>query len=162
MKGAFFILICFLASVAWGGNRVERLSQKLAKADSTDLEKVTHFYEWIGNKIKYDLKGKEKVRLEVYNFQKIILRKKALSEEYALLFQALCKAQNIPCILMYGYSRDQFFLLEKKYTYVNHVWNIVLINNQWELVDVTKSTGKLITRNRKIQNFLYKKSKFEF
>ncbi len=157
MKKLFFIFFTILVTFTFGANRIERLSQKLITNNSTDLSKVTHFYEWIGEKIKYDLKGKEKVRLEIYKPTKIIRRKKALAEEYALLFQALCKAQNIPCILMYGYSRDPFFLLDKSYTYANHVWNVVLIDDQWELVDLTKSTGVLITRNRKIQNYLYKK-----
>lgn len=157
MKGTYFILLTLFISIAWAENRIERLSQKLTINDSTDLAKVTHFYEWIGKRIKYDLKGKNKVRLTTYKPQKVVRRKKALSKEYALLFQALCKAQNIPCILMYGYSRDQFFLLDQSYTYVNHVWNVVLINDQWELVDVTKSTGRLVAKNRKIQDILYHK-----
>ena len=54
---------------------------------------------------------------------------KGLCFDYANLFAAVCRSQNVPCFVLNGYRKTDSSSL--------HTWNRVYFNNTWYNVDVT-------------------------
>ena len=66
---------------------------------------------------------------EVYN------EKKGVCVDFATMFTAICRSQNIPCKLVTGYAgtTDEF-----------HVWSEVYDGEQWKVIDLTLEDAKTI------------------
>ncbi len=92
----------------------------------TDEEKVQAIYTWIKDNITYD-NEKDPV-FQHFNVSDTLRTKSGLCYDFACLFTAMCRSQNIPCTnvdgdpIVGGYS---------------HTWNRVYFNGSWWNVDVT-------------------------
>ncbi|MFA6403057.1 MAG: transglutaminase domain-containing protein [Salinivirgaceae bacterium] len=121
---------------------VESLAAYLNKPASTDLEKVRAYYVWIANNISYDTKtffsGKSGVETSPLETLK---KKKAICQGYSELFRALCQYSQIPCYLVDGYSKGYGYKPGKKFVQSDHAWNVVFVDNKWQLIDATWASG---------------------
>ena len=70
----------------------------------------------------------------------ILRSKKAICQGYSQLFAALCEKAQIPCEIISGYAKktsaEKPALSEQ-----DHAWNAVLIDDQWQLLDLTWASG---------------------
>ena len=135
------------------------LAYSITEPFDTDSEKVRAIYYWMtknisydykaflnSSSLKYDIYGKETI--DDYYYRRIchtILIKKGICEDYALLFQFLCKSNKIPCEMVIGYGLitrpTNFLKLSLTEDSSNHAWNAVKLNKKWYLIDVTFASG---------------------
>lgn len=117
------------------------LTEYLIHDYTTDLEKVRSFYTWIAYNIKYDSAAYTRDRKRINRSNEDVLdRRQAVCFGYATLFKRMCDIANIPCEVVYGYPKNQ---LSKSVdlTSVNHAWNAIYIDQQWQLLDITWGSG---------------------
>jgi len=117
---------------------ISTVHSQLTKNLDTDIEKARAFYSWIANNINYDvnesLKASKDTRKQ--ESQAVLNSRKAICHGYANLFMELCSLSNIPCFMVSGYTR-----VGGKFDNSGHTWNVVLLNKNWQHVDVTWGAG---------------------
>ena len=112
----------------------EFLSKELTSRFSDNRSKVRSIYTWIATNIKYDdqliygLTGDNQLAENVWK------NRSAVCSGYTNLFNSMCKYAGVESRKIKGYVND---FSGRKLIEPNHAWNSVLIDGQWQLVDVT-------------------------
>ena len=118
-----------------------------------DASKSSAISYWISNNIKYDYKRYKKHRLQLYNSEKVLKKRKAVCEEYSNLYIDMCESVGIKALEVTGYTRG-FDFLENDTIYGSaHLWNISLINDEWQLNDHTFAAGAILFRNQPLKRY---------
>lgn len=127
----------------------EALAKHLNQNANTDLEKVRAYYVWITHNIDYDTKvffsNSPNPKTKAIDALK---SRKAVCQGYSELFKELCEYSDIQCLLISGYSKGYGFDPKRKLTNSDHAWNVVFIENQWQLIDATWGAG-YVDENKK-------------
>lgn len=113
-------------SVLWGAE-VEVLADEICKNAKTDEQKVMAIYNWIIDNITYD--DNYACTYQYFDVKKTLLTKTGICFDFSNLFAALCRSQQIPCLVLDGYRYNDFSN--------KHVWNRVHFNGSWYNLDVT-------------------------
>ena len=122
--------------------QTEELADEICAGCETDEEKVQVFYEWIISNFEYDHDYYQII--QYFDVRKTLHTKQGLCFDFAHLFAAFCRSQNIPCYAVDGISYTD--------SSVRHTWNRVYYNGSWWDMDLTNDT--LATKdNRKIYGF---------
>lgn len=145
--------------------KISDLSADLTAGYTTDEEKVRAIFIWITNNISYDCseyhsrkdmnvrftyKTQEELDAKRQKFysdyaMKVLRGKRAICEGYAVLFQELCKQNNIPCEIVVGRVSNNTNKIErvrgKKNFSTNHAWDKVKISGVWYYLDPTWASG---------------------
>jgi hypothetical protein len=154
MKSCFFVVFFFIFfqcsfsqtnnlerhskhAPVWVKNKQKRLASYLTHKYDDDSLKVRALYIWVTNNIKYDRKQKRKQ----FKTNRILRRGKGVCGHYAQLFEDLCKDVGVDVISVEGYSKGSRYFPEHKYYWNNHVWNLVKVNGEWQLMDLTWGSG---------------------
>jgi len=111
---------------------------------SNDEERIFMYFGLIAIHYKYDFKRKKDKTAKEYSVYYIAQKKSGVCRDFAVIFKELCLRSDIPCVLAYGQARGTLWDeikagFKKRIKRVNHVWNIVKINNVWRPVDPTWS-----------------------
>jgi len=141
-------------------NNIDHLAIRILNDFDSDKDKVRAAYTWIAHNIRYDTqkfysyrinnpiwyfdeKGLEKQIKErdLKKIQTTLLTKKALCDGYALLFKKLCNKLNIQALLIKGLTKTDVNDISSNRSIKDHAWNIVFIDNEWKLIDVTWASG---------------------
>ena len=67
--------------------------------------------------------------IQYFNVRKTLSARKGICYDFAHLFAALCRSQNVPCYVVDGTKIDN--------ANYHHTWNQVYFNSSWWNVDVT-------------------------
>ncbi len=119
--------------------QTEELADEICAGCETDEEKVRAFYNWIISNLEYD--HDYYPIIQYFDVRKTLRTKQGLCFDFAHLFVAFCRSQNIPCYAVYGISYTD--------SSARHTWNRVYYNDSWWDMDLTNDT--LATKdNRKI------------
>ena len=111
---------------------VKEYSDNIVKGANTNEEKVAKIYKWIIENIAYDYDNMS-INGGSYNIPDFVLKeKKAVCYGISLTAQALCHAQNIPCLVYVGKSKDGV-----TNNYGPHAWNEIFVFNEWFVFDFT-------------------------
>ncbi|MFB6365382.1 transglutaminase family protein [Paenibacillus elgii] len=103
---------------------------KLTNAAKTDMEKTAAIYTYITNNIKYDYEKAQTVKSDyIPSLDAVYDSSKGICYDYAAIFAAMARSQNIPTRLVMGYEASA------PSTY--HAWNQVFLNGQWITIDTT-------------------------
>ncbi|MEK6153856.1 transglutaminase domain-containing protein [Flavobacteriaceae bacterium 3-367] len=132
---------------------------KLAKLISNDFktesDKVRAVFFWIADNVKYDPKEDGKFAYEYsdkaeylekerkYNnklSERVISKGVAVCEGYSVLFREVCQDLGIKSKVAQGASKTIVKDIGKRF-YIDHAWNIVEIDGNSYLVDVTWGAG---------------------
>lgn len=105
-----------------------QLANKLTRPFTTELEKVRSIFVWLDRNFSYDHEELKNNTLD-FDVEKLLKKRKAVCQGYSTVFSFLCNQAGIRCFLVSGYAA--------KGDSVSHAWNMVNINKQWYLVDVT-------------------------
>ena len=130
----------------WDTNTVE-IADGICANCETDEEKVKAIYNWVTHNFEYDYEYDPVI--QYINVRKTLSTRKGVCYDFAHLYAALCRTQNIPCYVVDGDERDN--------VQYHHTWNRVYFNGFWWNIDVTfdavqtKSQGQLYGF-RKIDN----------
>lgn len=112
------------------GKKLEDFASELCMEAESDEEKVMIFYDWIINNMEYDYEFD--AFYQHFDVNKTLRTKKGICFDFANLFAAFCRSQNIRCYILDGYLRRD--------TTVQHAWNRVYMNGEWWNLDVTSDT----------------------
>lgn len=138
---------------------IQTLSIRIINDFNSDEERVRAIFSWITQNISYntninpyvanglksyfseyqkarDLKKEKKEKMN-----SIMKTKKAMCYGYSLLFKNLCEKIEVKSKIIYGYTRTNPKIIGINRTYKDHAWNLVKINNEWKIIDVTWASG---------------------
>ncbi len=143
----------------------QAVANALVDPYTDDVSKARAIYTWIANNIEYDFKrleefkktGKrnktqysftsEQERLDALDaiaeksIKKTLKEKKGVCEDFSRIYKAMCEEVGLECVFITGFGRFSPNNIGKVHNRGNHAWNAVKINGEWELMDVTWSTG---------------------
>ena len=107
--------------------QTEELADEICAGCETDEEKVQAFYHWMIENFEYDYEADPLI--QYFDVRRTLRTRKGLCYDFANLFAAFCRSQNIPCYVIDGMSRINRADL--------HTWNRVYYNGSWWNMDVT-------------------------
>jgi len=110
----------------WDTSTVE-LADEICAGCDTDEEKVKAIYEWMIHNFEYDYDCNPVI--QYFNVRKTLSTRKGICYDFAHLFAALCRSQNIPCYVVNGDKRDN--------DQYHHTWSRVCFDGSWWDIDVT-------------------------
>lgn len=134
----------------------EKLADQIANDFKTDIERARAAYTWIAYFITYDI---EESSFPSYSYsteeerswrelqyskklsKRVISRRRAVCQGYSYLFRAVCTALNIETTIVTGASKTLTRDIGKLYN-SDHAWNIITLDNQKYLIDVTWASQK--------------------
>ncbi|WP_129021545.1 transglutaminase domain-containing protein [Edaphocola flava] len=137
----------------------ERLAHALCDHLPTETAKANAIYNWITHNIKYDVKALQQGKLKEDDPKKVFQQRKGLCGGYSVLFAAMCKEVGISAVTVGGYSKDWMFDDGDKLYIPRHAWNIVYVDQKWQLVDATWGAGYLAQEPGWLKRQLNKTSK---
>lgn len=111
----------------YNNNEVQALYKYLKDISGDDEEYINNTIKYFQKYFKYD-GGKEYARQDYLS--DLVLTGKGQCRDFAGLFAALMRLNNIPTKMVFGY-------LNQGDNPVYHAWNEVYINNKWEKIDMT-------------------------
>lgn len=159
---AFAAVDSFVSTVAYRNSLVD-LTHKLTNPYPDQLRKARAIFKWITENIEYDYKyynkyfykGKEpktfrckneqqceakRVVWEAAYIDKILRRKKAVCQGYAMLFKKMCDLAGLRSEYIVGYIRTEPYQVGTAGT-LDHAWNAVWIDSAYHLLDATWASG---------------------
>ena len=107
--------------------QTEELADEICADSDTDAEKVQVIYNWMTANFEYDYNYK--VLLQYFDVRRTLSTHKGVCYDFANLFAALCRSQNIPCYVVDGTPYDR--------STQDHTWNRVYYDGCWWDLDVT-------------------------
>ena len=110
--------------------QTEELADEICAGCETDEEKVRAFYNWIISNLEYDHDYYPVI--QYFDVRKTLRTKQGLCFDFAHLFTAFCRSQNIPC-----YAVDGISYIDSS---ARHTWNRVYYNGSWWDMDLTNDT----------------------
>ncbi len=127
--------------------QTEELADEICADCDTSAEKVQAIYNWIIRNCEYDYDYS--VFIQYFNVRRTLHTRKGVCYDFAHLFAALCRSQNIPCYVVDGAPYDR--------TTEDHTWNRVCYGVSWWDVDVTNdiscaASGKTLYGFRKLDD----------
>lgn len=113
-----------------------------------DFEKVKMAHDLIALIVKYDASAYLSGRYPSQSYQSVLKNRLAVCEGYANVFKQFCDVLEIPCDIVHGFARGAGYSLldQENPNDTNHAWNIVKIDGESYLVDVTWDAGHLSGR----------------
>ena len=98
-------------------------------SDTGDI--VRALYKFVRSNVKYDYKLASDITDGVIKIHRpdpvsVLSSGKGVCYDFAVLFAAMCRSQDIPCFIEKGYFGSTY-----------HAWNRVYINEKWYGVDLT-------------------------
>tara|TARA_R110001583_G_scaffold50720_6_gene158423 strand:- start:1221 stop:2168 length:948 start_codon:yes stop_codon:yes gene_type:complete len=148
----------------------KELAKRISNDFNTELEKVRAVYTWIAENIMYDRKeygiynytytsekDRELKRKTYYKklSKRVISKGKAVCEGYSILFLKTCDFLNIKATFVNGLGKIRYLEIGNTFDTSRHSWNIVEIDNEKFLLDVTWAEGSLkLNKFRFEYNFL--------
>ena len=120
------------------------ISDLITKNFSDNESKVRAIFDWVAMYINYDLKSGRNNENPDVTSDEILRSHKATSLGYASLFQDLCSAANIRCLVIEGYLKRNEEDINNIPDGFNHAWNVVQLgqsSDAWYYVDVALASG---------------------
>ena len=107
--------------------QTEELADEICADSDTDAEKVQAIYNWMIVNFEYDYDYQ--TLLQYFDVRRTLSTHKGVCYDFANLFAALCRSQNILCYVVDGtpYNRST----------EDHSWNRVYYDGCWWDLDVT-------------------------
>lgn len=158
-----FSLVDSLAITVKYKKDLTALTQELTSPYSEQLLKARAIFKWITENIAYDYKyynkyyykGKEpetykckeeenceakRMAWEIRYIDKVLRKKKAVCQGYAMLFRKMCDIAGLKSELITGYVRTEHYQVGTVGK-LDHAWNAVWLDSAYYLLDATWAAG---------------------
>jgi transglutaminase-like putative cysteine protease len=121
---------------------VSKKAEEICKDLTDTSSKIIAIHNYIHDNISYDYVfaadvNSGKVKMYTPKAAEVLRSCKGICYDFATLFAAMCRSQDIPCRIQKGYYRS-----------VYHAWNEVYIDGCWYKVDTTTSINKEIYKKK--------------
>lgn len=119
--------------------KTEKLADEICEGCDTDAEKIKAIHDWMIHNFEYADDCYPVI--QYFDVRKTISTHKGICYDFAHLFAALCRSQNIPCYAVDGTPYEP--------SKECHTWNRIYFESSWWNLDVTfdivqtKEQGKL-------------------
>lgn len=115
----------------------------------TEREKARALFRWITHRVAYaSADAGEGSPAEVLS------RRRAVCFGYAGLFEALCAAAGLRCVVVEGFGKGRSYTVgDPTSGPPNHAWNAVWAEGRWNLVDCTWGAGRTEEGGRFVRRF---------
>lgn len=109
---------------------------ELCEGLETDADKVVAIHNFVAETFHYDFRFASKVRsgaITVYipDTNLLLETKTGVCCDFASVFAALCRSQEIPCAVATGYRNGGY-----------HAWNMVYLEGEWLPMDLTLAVSR--------------------
>ncbi|MGB3586865.1 MAG: transglutaminase domain-containing protein [Tunicatimonas sp.] len=135
---------------------LDKLIKYLIKPANNDYERVRSFYSWIAENIAYDIQLFRNYRPSSYqplSPTDVLKQRKAVCQGYAELLQEMCRQVGIKSYVVGGYSKGFGYVPKAKFTVADHAWNVISIEGNWYLIDVTWGSGGINEKMKFVKQF---------
>lgn len=129
---------------------VSILTEYLLKPAKTDIEKARVLFTWVATHISYDDKGYNSDDYLDCTAESVLQKKRAVCEGYSNLLKALCNAAGLEAEKVIGYAKGYSYTIGDKFSETDHAWNVIKVENEWRLFDVTWASGFGTNKNGKL------------
>ena len=107
-----------------------------------DYSKLVSIHNWLSSNIYYDQDSLDFNSRGPNDGKGTFENKKAVCEGYAKLSLDLCRVNQIPCQLIYGYAigvddEDKEWTDSNLESSPNHAWNQAYVDGRWLIFDTT-------------------------
>lgn len=127
-------------------NDYRELTQFLIRDQVTDQGRANMIYNWITHNISYDIEASKDPDRDPAKVENVLKSKKTTTEGYNLLFKEMCMEAGLLTNRVEGYMRVWYFDNGDTLYIPNHEWSTVLIDGQWEIVDLVHGAGHVSYR----------------
>ena len=127
---------------------LESLAAYLIAPAKNDRQKVRAIYRWITHNIGYDDKGYFAGKYRDLNSLSVLAQRRAVCDGYAGLIKTLGQHAGLEVVNISGYSKGYSYSVHQTDA-INHAWNAVKIDGQWQLLDATWGAGYLDEKNKR-------------
>ena len=165
----FYLVDSFAVTVKYRGD-LAALTRALTAPYPGQLFKARAIFKWITENIRYDCKdyNKHEYRGKPYKeikckddedceakieaseteyIDKVLKRKKAVCQGYAMLFKRMCILAGLQAEFIPGYIRQHYYQVGMSGSLI-HAWNSVLIDSTYYLLDATWAAGTAVPNER--------------
>lgn len=132
------------------------LAHELTDGVTSDSLKLKSIYLWVTKNIDYDVWGLTAGGGSYTDPNDILRHRKAVCLGYSILIDSLCTVAGIPAECVYGYAYQPWYETYDTLYLDNHAWNVVQIDGEWKLMDVTWGTGYIKQRKQPGRKLLYR------
>ena len=118
----------------------------------TDKERARAIFIWVASSIQYDIDNMFAINFyetEDDKINKPLKTRKGICENYAALFNDICRKSGIKSYVVEGYTKQNGFA-----DYIPHAWCAAFVDSAWFLFDPTWGSGYVSNGKfyRKIEN----------
>lgn len=134
---------------------IDSLAAKLEETADTEAEKSLAIWLWITNNIAYDVDSYLSGQSGENSAEAVLENRKSTCGGYANLFYALAEAMDLEAMVIIGYAKgdgyeegDEFDIWD-----MNHAWNAVKIDGDWQLLDATWGAGAINSSQEFVEDY---------
>lgn len=120
---------------------VKWLTKDVCKTTQTELGKANAIFNWVTTHIAYDLEAAKDPEREPETVSDVLLKQKATSDGYTLLYKTMCQEAGLNSVIIQGYVKDWIFDNGDTLFIPRHSWCAVYIKGNWELIDPVLGAG---------------------
>ncbi|MCU0323716.1 MAG: hypothetical protein MUF45_00480 [Spirosomaceae bacterium] len=141
-------LIVYLMLIPFSSHSQNTPIDNILKSISFKQDTIQSLFEWVAKTITYDVKRSKNLNnissyiilSENEKIEKVLTDSLGVCEDYALVFNSLCRKLGYESYIVDGYVKN----LTKIDVDFGHAWNVVKINGKWYCFDPTWSAGSVL------------------
>ncbi|MCA1596619.1 MAG: hypothetical protein LC772_09385, partial [Chloroflexi bacterium] len=122
---------------------LDTLAAYLVQPAKNDRQKARAIYRWVTANIAYDVRGFATGNPGDTRPAAVLQNRVSVCAGYASLFQALARAAGLECVVINGQAKGYGYQVGTAASrgLINHAWNAVKIDGQWQFVECTWGAG---------------------
>jgi hypothetical protein len=129
---------------------IDQLLAYLLRAAGVELEKTRLIFSWIAANVDYDDHGFNTGNYSDLSAAGVFMNRRAVCQGFAELFREMGERAGLEVIRVSGYSKGITYREGQTFERTNHAWNLVRIEDEWKLFDVTWAQGHGTVRQGKL------------
>ncbi len=131
---------------------LDSLAAYLNSGARSDTERARAIYRWITSEIDYDAEAFFAGDYGLLTPEEVLAEREAICSGYSRLFEALAERMGLETEEVIGFSKGYTSAIGELDD-VNHAWNAVQVDGEWQLVDVTWGSGYLDEAGQFVESF---------
>jgi hypothetical protein len=122
---------------------LDSLARFLTRELPSDSHKVRAIHDWVTLNVSYDTTCLTGGSAGDQRVADVLRTRRSACGGYANLFGELCRLSGLNCVTIHGHARGAGFRVFGRQApeRSEHVWNAVMVDGRWRLVDATWDAG---------------------
>ena len=120
---------------------IPQLVEYLTAPAETEYQKASVLAYWMVQNIKYNKKDFLLDMVKPPSVRRTLGTRKGVCGDYAVVYQVLCEEAGIQAFQVIGLARANLLMDDRRPSrFPNHAWNVVVVDSQYYLMDITWAT----------------------